>query len=638
MSRIYKGSETTLKLLVHSCDEGIVEDVKVYLYTHDPENAIEFTNDRITIEGDIVSLKTDKWTFNNQNEGVINYIAKCKVNGNVFVTERQSSYYLKATEDFNPTDTFRLEELNEVLEDITFSIKASERECAGFSAVTIDATQLAESKYQEGYEDGRPVLGDKSYDVTGNLDRIFASNENLDGYSAVTINATQYGNTKYESGYTSGYTQSSVDKVYDHIKAGEGTFEVPYSVGEAQKKAMPKEINSLGDEFYIIGRIMRKSLSIYDEEMTDEYKEVFKNSRSCRHYIETSDWQNWGGDSEFFIPDLWGHEMEPYVNRVVMFKARIFITLGKHYLLEVTNYPVEVTELSYLGSTEYVVDKDIAYVNTDGTFYDAYYSVKVNATQFGNTKYESGYTSGYESGYTSGYTVGYEDGESGGGKKPKIPNGLVFENSTWETFDMEPYDWSSHYYCDSLFANCKNLKRLENVPEDWKPYGNTGWMFHECRKLEEAPMLDLSCVGNTEYMFQYCTSLKTIPQYNMHFVENASSMFMGCAGLETLPALDFTNMKECNMFTKYGSSTTPPNLAYVGGFINVRCDLYLASVAYLEHDGLMNIINNLYDFTGNSILPSGGEANLTFNKRLDPFLSDEEKTIAVNKGWKIIFI
>ena len=90
--RIYKGSEITLRLY-NPCkiEDGLVD---VILYTTNPKLAYKIKD--ATVEGNIVYVKIDKSTFNNMEDGVINYI----ILDEVYNTERQSSYYLKTPEDY----------------------------------------------------------------------------------------------------------------------------------------------------------------------------------------------------------------------------------------------------------------------------------------------------------------------------------------------------------------------------------------------------------------------------------------------------------------------------------------------------------------------------------------------------------
>lgn len=103
MPRIFKGSESTLRLLCHTCNqEGKISDLKIALYTNDPSMAIEFTGG-YTIEGNIVSLTVPNYAFGTMEDGVINYVAQGMIDDNTFLTERQSNYFLKTPANYTPT-------------------------------------------------------------------------------------------------------------------------------------------------------------------------------------------------------------------------------------------------------------------------------------------------------------------------------------------------------------------------------------------------------------------------------------------------------------------------------------------------------------------------------------------------------
>ena len=67
------------------------------------------------------------------------------------------------------------------------------------------------------------------------------------------------------------------------------------------------------------------------------------------------------------------------------------------------------------------------------------------------------------------------------------------------------------------------------------------------------------------------------------------------------------------------------NLTDLGGFKGLKADLNLTSSKKLTHESLMNVINNLAEVNTNPTLSLGSE-NLAK-------LTDDEKTIAINKGW-----
>ena len=145
---------------------------------------------------------------------------------------------------------------------------------------------------------------------------------------------------------------------------------------------------------------------------------------------------------------------------------------------------------------------------------------------------------------------------------------------------------SMFYYCDSLTT----------IPSiDTSKVTDMGSMFYGCKSLTSIPLLDTSNVTRMSSMFEYCSSLTTIPQLDTSKVGEVSYMLAGCRKL--------TN---------------------VGGFKNLKVGLDLSDSPLLTHESLMNVINNLASVTNKTL--SLGETNLAK-------LTDEEKMIAINKGW-----
>jgi hypothetical protein len=125
MPRIFKGTETLLKLFVPRADEGNLETLKIALFTDDTNNATEFYEDNMSIDGDTVYLKVNAWSFDKMNDGVLNYIAEIEIGEEIIITERQSNYFLKTPNQYVPvvpdvdlSDYYTKSEIDEMLEDI----------------------------------------------------------------------------------------------------------------------------------------------------------------------------------------------------------------------------------------------------------------------------------------------------------------------------------------------------------------------------------------------------------------------------------------------------------------------------------------------------------------------------------------
>lgn len=104
MPRIYKGTETMLKLLIDIPNLGVIDKLKIALFTNDRTKAQEFYADSITLYGNIAYLTVYEWTFTEMEDGIINYIAQGESDAKPFVVERQSTYILKTSDGFEESE------------------------------------------------------------------------------------------------------------------------------------------------------------------------------------------------------------------------------------------------------------------------------------------------------------------------------------------------------------------------------------------------------------------------------------------------------------------------------------------------------------------------------------------------------
>lgn len=312
-----------------------------------------------------------------------------------------------------------------------------------------------------------------------------------------------------------------------------------------------------------------------------------------------------------------------YANKVRMIKERGKMQKTNVTITENNTTTSVVPDDGYVGLEKVTINTEIPFENGETRTYTK------------NGTYALEPTEGYKAIENATIVVDVQADE-----KPQLPNGITFSGSTWETFDMGEYDWSNHYYFAQMFNNCNKLKHIVNMPENLKPYGSTYKMFY-FTKLIELPMIDLSCVGNTTEMF--CLDKYTsdgerptvIPPYDMHNVVIADSMFGNLRDIVSIPLLDFTNMKSCvNIFStgNYGVKATE-----VGGFLNVRCNLDLWEFRRITVESIYNVLNYLYDFNANHIVPDSTEGKITFGKGREELFTDEMIAIAINKGWTIVF-
>ena len=216
-----------------------------------------------------------------------------------------------------------------------------------------------------------------------------------------------------------------------------------------------------------------------------------------------------------------------------------------------------------------------------------------------------------------------------------------------------------------LFSQCQNLSNIGSLnikPDDCRymfhycgklqsvPLFDTSsatyvsGMFNSCTSLTTIPLFDFSSVTEATEIFANCTSLKTIPQFNFSKLQQAQSMFLDSTSLESLPELDFGNVRMADQM--FGWSEFP-NLTTIGGFKNFKpaCGTFIGSCNNLTVESLMNIINNLWDWSGSSSgvitfedgteYDYGTDHSLSFGETNLAKLTDEQKAVATNKGWNL---
>ena len=211
----------------------------------------------------------------------------------------------------------------------------------------------------------------------------------------------------------------------------------------------------------------------------------------------------------------------------------------------------------------------------------------------------------------------------------------------------------------NMFSNCGNLQTIPMI--DTSNVISMCFMLNDCPYLQTIPQLNTSNVIDMSFMFYQCASLQTIPQLNTSNVTNMSFMFYSCYDLRTIPSLDTS--KVTNMYKMFAnceslvsipainaqSLNMPPyegifessellNLTDFGGFLNLKCSLTnnnnFKRVPNLTYESCINVLNGLYDFTGNGETPGSNQGQLKVHQNFLDAVGNEI-SIGTNKGWQI---
>ena len=244
---------------------------------------------------------------------------------------------------------------------------------------------------------------------------------------------------------------------------------------------------------------------------------------------------------------------------------------------------------------------------------------------------------------------------------PKInvqKTGLKLGYSTFtEVPEWVDFDGVTDMSC--MFNDCQNIKTIPLI--DTINVINMNFMFQNCRNLQAIPIIDTSNVTYMNGMFQNCSNLQTIPQIDTINVTEMGSMFSNCSNLQTIPLIDTSNVRNmdsmfysCSNLTSlpalnaqslnmgqysglFGYSELP-KLTDFGGFLNLKSSLTndknLKKLPNLTYESCINVLNGLYDFTGNGETPNSNQGQLKVAQSFIDKVGDKI-SIGVAKGWSI---
>ena len=241
----------------------------------------------------------------------------------------------------------------------------------------------------------------------------------------------------------------------------------------------------------------------------------------------------------------------------------------------------------------------------------------------------------YEEGHLLGKTEGYNEGYDAGKKELKINlenEGVKLSNCSF-TVVPEWADFSGITDMTNMFKECSNLTVIPSI--DTSLVTRMDMTFENCIGITTIPQLNTSKVTSMFHTFYKCTRLKSIPQLNTSEVTDMSGMLRDCTNLTSIPALNASNVTDISNFL---GVFTFDKLTDVGGLTDLKASMDdsfgFAKAPNLTYQSCINILNGLYDFTGNNQTPTSLQGKLKVHQNfLD--LVRNQITIATNKGWII---
>lgn len=246
--------------------------------------------------------------------------------------------------------------------------------------------------------------------------------------------------------------------------------------------------------------------------------------------------------------------------------------------------------------------------------------------------------------------MGYAFSHYGGSSIPELDVSNVtnmesmFEYCQNFTYlDLSDWDTSKVTTMKKMFYYCNKLTSLDLSDWDTSNVTDMNDMIYGCNSLTTITGYenwDVSKVTTLNGMFSYCSQLVSIDisKWDTSKVTNMGYMFDGCDKLETLSSIKCdgitgTDSSGAGCFGYQGCAT----LKNFGGWINLKKSITNYGIhrsPNLTYESCINVLNGLYDFTGNGTKPASNEGKLKVNQTFLNLVG-EEISIGTNKGWTI---
>ena len=664
MPRIFKGSESTLRLLISKTgDYQALTEIKIKLYTTNIENAIEII-DGIQVCKNIAIITLAPRAFMGMEDGLINYIIDGATEDDVFHTERQSNYMLKSlsyiNEDGVATQTMTIESNGE------YRVTPNDGLYVDINVNVPDLNGSYDDGYNVGYGQGKT---DGANEQKSKLESINITENGTytkeDGYNHIEVNVPDLNgsydegfNAGEQAGYNSGYDQGQAD-----VAANARVLNVTENGNYLSKFSDPvvptlvTGVYADGTKFYnyaeLGNKVFNTNITVTqdsvielwykgDNAKTDDgWNNIFtstgkedKNFNLGYVFSDNTKIRGFLGQKEIqfsWDDNVWHHIIMKndglWIDDVLMGSFNTTNTFAYNLILN------SVWDLNWLGRNAngcfgMIKIDDVVIIPTADGF------LNTNTGELLEVLKDGAYT------FTENL-IRYGEGELyktiNVDVIPKInvqKEGLKFSKSTFAEVPKWA-DFEGITNMGEMFNGCGNLRTIPEI--DTSNVTDMNYMFNGCANLKTIPLIDTSNVKNMSYMFAECYNLQTIPPLNTSKVGSMDSMFRTCRNLISLPALNAQSLSMYLFLGIFGYEELS-KLTDFGGFLNLKQSLTddknLKRLPNLTYESCINVLNGLYDFTGNGETPNSEQGQLKVHQNFLDKVGDEI-SIGTNKGWQI---
>ena len=503
----------------------------------------------------------------------------------------------------------------------------------GYGEVVVEVPDL-NGDYNEGYDVGKVEGYNSGY--TAGIDYATENAGEIAAANAIDLVATEFGTyyTKYSD---------NIDIVYPDLVTGiypngENFYDYANLTSRVYNTGIIPTMDCKIEFWY---KYANTQSNLRDMVMLiGSGKEV--DSTNIYQLMKESDtnaiWSNWGGKKNFALIDYgeWQHIIISHIDGLVINGVKLYdVNLPQNN----GNSPF------YINGIEYSLSNNI----------NGYFGmIKITAGGLENVIIPT--KDGFKNITTGEMLEMVNDGAYA--FINNTPNTNILDNLI-KSVDVQPKIDVGRYgikFANSTFSEVPPYFNFDNLSD-------CSNLFNNCTSLETTPLLETGSVGNMQGMFATCTKIKTIKPMDTRNVTNMQEMFMDC-NLEALPELNTKSVTTMNGFLrKYGGmqkltslpkfnvpkltdiggyfyyiQVTMNNLTEVGGWENLKCNWNdnggLVCLPNLTYQSCINILNGLYDFTGNGETPASNQGNLKVHPNFLTTVGDKIN-IGINKGWTI---
>ena len=209
----------------------------------------------------------------------------------------------------------------------------------------------------------------------------------------------------------------------------------------------------------------------------------------------------------------------------------------------------------------------------------------------------------------------------------------MFANTGLKALDLTTFDTSNVNNMERMFYNSNRLESLNVSNFNTAKVTDMGSMFHGIKTTSlDLSSFDTSQVTNMSGMFGWCSNLVSLnlSSFNTSQVTDMSGMFCWCLNLKSLNISNWNMSKVTNVHQMFDATSLIETIV-CDGLQLPDIDLSyisLNSCSKLTVESLVGLLNSLPQSTHNYSFKIG-------QTNIDK-LSEDQKSIATNKGWKLI--